>query len=123
VSPKDVAELLDIDNDTAGKYLRRLVDDGRIQKLAFGHFTRITSEDKQVSESSESEGGQQSSSSEPVSASDTSPENGHSDNSDTRTRVQQDSPKLTLVTTCPSCDEPLGATGKCVPCIVRKASA
>jgi hypothetical protein len=38
LSPSDVAELVGVDNDTAGRYLRRLADAGRLAKLARGLY-------------------------------------------------------------------------------------
>jgi hypothetical protein len=122
VSPKQIADSLGLNNDTAGKYLRRLAEDGRIEKTSFGHFTRIGSEQSKVSELSESGESQQDPSSDPLVSSDRTVESGHSDSSDTRTTPQRGGPNLSLITTCPQCAEPLGATGKCVPCIVRNVS-
>ncbi|WP_367582282.1 AAA family ATPase [Tsukamurella tyrosinosolvens] len=47
VSPKDVADKLGINNDTAGKYLRRLSDGGRVRKAGRGTYV---SEPSEVSE-------------------------------------------------------------------------
>src|SRR5258708_3550735 len=38
MTPADVAAELDIDNDTAGKYLRRLADAGRLQRVGRGLY-------------------------------------------------------------------------------------
>jgi DNA-binding CsgD family transcriptional regulator len=123
VSPKDIADKLDIDNDTAGKYLRRLAKDGRIEKAAFGHFTKIGPEQENVSELSESENDTKTSRSQGIPHSDTGGGISHSDTSDTRTRVQPDRPNLALIRTCERCGSEAGAvTGKCVKCIVSKHS-
>jgi hypothetical protein len=42
MTPADVAAELDIDNDTAGKYLRRLAGAGRLQKVGRGIYTPVS---------------------------------------------------------------------------------
>jgi predicted transcriptional regulator of viral defense system len=38
-TPADVSQLLDIDTDTAGKYLRRLADPGLITRIGRGRYS------------------------------------------------------------------------------------
>lgn len=97
VSPKDVAEELQINNDTAGKYLRRLADERLIHKTQFGHFTKPVSEHVEVSEVSESSETEQKPTSEPVQDSDTTPTIPAFGHSDIRTHPLEDCPILTAV--------------------------
>lgn len=53
VSPSEVSEKLGIDNDTAGRYLRRLASEGLIDRAGRGLYQRL-SEVSEVSETSES---------------------------------------------------------------------
>jgi hypothetical protein len=44
VTPAAAADALGLDGDTAGRYMRRLADTGRIRRLSRGHYTTVRSD-------------------------------------------------------------------------------
>jgi AAA domain len=128
-SSDDVAEEFGINRKLANQYLKRLVAHGDICQLARGSYgPRSTSPaEPEESEDIEDHAGRcafanphSPTSEDSEKAADlANPQNLHDPQ---RSAVSQaDSGTLTSV--CQECDSPLGSTGKCVSCIVKRASA
>jgi hypothetical protein len=123
VTARDVAAALGMDNDTAGKYLRRLATDGYITKAARGQYLYFVSESSESSESDHNHRSESQNNSDTDSDTDTEVSETDSDTSDTSDGSDTSD---TSDSKCERCGQTLLAPlsierGRCERCIRENA--
>jgi hypothetical protein len=129
-SSDDVAQEFEIARKVANQYLNRLAERGDIVRQARGAYgpRSASAADTEDSEDTEDHTGCGPIADPHCYASEVSknaadlvnPQNPH----DPHSSVTSEADASVFTSTCPECDRPLGpTTGKCVPCIVERASA
>ena len=116
-SSGDVADEFGMSRQSANQILNRLTRGGYIRKLARGSYGPTTGSAADTEDSEDAEDSEDSEDSKKPAG----PANPH-DPHDPQRSTASNSDASVLTPLCEDCGSPLGSTGKCVPCIVKRAA-